>query len=113
VVASKAVRQQLLVVGPTGCPGGLPVGEDRGETLGTLLNIACRFPILVQHSSRSTVIPQATLPVAVSTACVGPTGALLANLKTPLGRGAKAGTCSTCSYNRSLYSRMVARTFST
>jgi hypothetical protein len=40
-------------------------------------------------SSRSTVIPQATLPVAVSTACVGPTGALLANLKIPSGRWAR------------------------
>src|SRR6266571_1060669 len=49
------------------------------------------------RSSPSVVIPQATASVAVSTAWVGPTGGVLATLKTPSGRWANDGTCSNCS----------------
>jgi hypothetical protein len=103
----------MLVVGPTGCPGGLPVGDDRGETLGTLLNKACRFPILVQHFQPIHCDPAGD-PAGggvhrMRRADRGAPG----QPEDPIGAMGKAGTCSTCSYNRSLYSRMVARTFNT
>jgi hypothetical protein len=41
-----------------------------------------------------TLIPQATAPVAASTAWVGPTGTVLAELKTPLGRWTRDRICS-------------------
>src|SRR6266545_1598697 len=48
-------------------------------------------------SSLWPLIPQATAPVVAATAWVGPTGAVLADRKTPSGRCANDGTCSNCS----------------
>jgi hypothetical protein len=46
---------------------------------------------------RSRRDPQASAPVAASTAWVGPTEAVLAALKRPSGRWARDGICSVCS----------------
>src|SRR5215217_4779480 len=48
-------------------------------------------------SSPWSLIPQAMAPVAASTAWVGPTGTVLADLKTQSGRCAMDGICSNCS----------------
>jgi signal transduction histidine kinase len=44
------LRASVPAAGSAGrAHAGLTVGDDRGEAPGTLLNKACRFPILVQH----------------------------------------------------------------
>jgi hypothetical protein len=75
----------------------LAVGYDGGETARALLDKERLFPVLVQHVQPVGLDPQAAAPVAASTAWVGPTGAVLADLKAPSGRWASDGTCSSCS----------------
>src|SRR6266540_2219356 len=66
------------------------VGCQRlGEEPGRLAVLVAQLP--------SALIPQATASVAATTAWVGPTGAVLADRKTPSGRCANDGTCSNCS----------------